>query len=341
MAEGQASRETAAVAVKMNSFQRIEAVIHREPVDRVPIALWRHFPYVDQTAEGLAQAVIAFQKKFEFDLVKVTPASGYMAEAWGAKLVPKANDEGTREYLSRPVQRPQDWHTLQSLDITQGVLGRELRALTLIRREISDEVPVLQTIFSPLTTARNLAGERWLSDLLERPDDLKAGLAVIAETTIKFARACLEAGTDGIFFATQLASHDFLTEDEYRAFGVEYDRQVLDAIKDQAKLVVLHVHGLKIMFDLLKEYAVQIINWHDRRTPPSLAEAQKRFKGAVLGGLNEWDVLLRGKPEDVKAQVRDALAQTGGRRVIIGAGCVIPITTPEANIQAIRQSVLP
>jgi len=323
----------------MNSFQRIEASILGEPVDRVPIALWRHFPQADQTAEGLAQAVIAFQKKFEFDLVKVTPASGYMAEAWGAQLIPKHNEEGTRDYLSRPVQRPQDWRALQSLDITQGVLGRELEALTLIRREIGRDVAVLQTIFSPLTTARNLSGERLLSDLREHPNDLKAGLTVITETTIKFAQACLTARADGIFFATQLASYDFLNEEEYRAFGVEYDRRVLDAVKDQAELVVLHVHGMNIMFDLLKDYPVQIINWHDRRTPPSLAEAQKRFKGAVLGGLNEWDVLLRGKPEDVTAQVQDALAQTGGRRFILGAGCVIPITTPEANIQAARQSV--
>ena len=325
----------------MTPRARMDAVIHGEPLDRVPVALWRHFPHADQSAEGLAQAVIAFQKKFEFDLVKVTPASGYMAEAWGAKLTPKNNDEGTRDYLSRPVQRHQDWRALQSLDVTFGVLGRELQALKLIRREISDEVPVLQTIFSPLTTARNLSGERWLSDLREHPDDLKAGLAVITETTLNFAHACLEAGADGLFFATQLASYDFLTEAEYRAFGVEYDRQVLDAIKDQAKLVVLHIHGVNIMFDLLKDYPVQVINWHDRRTPPSLAEAQKHFKGAVLGGLNEWDVLSRGKPADVKAQVKDALTQTSGRRFILGAGCVIPVTTPEANIKAARQSVLP
>lgn len=339
MAEGQAPREVATVSLKMNSLERIEAAIHGQSVDRVPIALWCHFPHVDQTAEGLARAVIDFQKKFDFDLVKVTPASGYMAEAWGAKLVPKDNDEGTRDYLSRPVQRPQDWHTLQRLDVAQGILGRELKALQLIRREISSDVPVLQTIFSPLTTARNLAGERWLSDLREHPDDLKTGLDVIVETTIKFARTCLKAGADGLFFATQLASYDFLTEDEYRAFGVEYDRQVLDAIKDQAKLVVLHIHGLNIMFDLLKEYPVQILNWHDRRTSPSLIEAQKRFKGAVLGGLNEWDVLLKGKPEDVKAQVKDALTQTGGRRFILGAGCVIAVTTPDENIRAARQAV--
>jgi uroporphyrinogen decarboxylase len=115
----------------MTHRERIEAIIKGEKPDRVPIALWRHFPYEDQTAEGLAQATIEFQCQYDFDLVKVTPASGYPAEAWGAKLKPADNEEGTRLYLSRPVKTPEDWHKLEPLDVTQGVLGRELKALAL------------------------------------------------------------------------------------------------------------------------------------------------------------------------------------------------------------------
>ncbi len=323
----------------MNKRERIWAAIRGEPVDRVPIALWRHFPYDDQTAEGLARTVVDFQLQFDFDLVKVTPTSGYPAEAWGAELVHAGNAEGTRNYIWRPVQQPADWRKLPRLDVKQGILGRELIAIGLIRETLGPDVHVLQTVFSPLTIARNLAGDRVFTHLQQHPADLLAGLEVIAGVTGEFARASLEAGADGIFFATQLAVQDRLTEPEYRQFGLAYDRRVLDGVVGRADIMLLHLHGLGIYFDLVSEYPAQIVNWHDRRTPPSLGEGQAQVQGAVLGGLDEWSVLRSGKPADVAAQVADAIAQTGGRRVIIGAGCVTPIDTPEENIRAAREAV--
>jgi len=327
-------------ASRMTHRERIAAAIAGEPTDKIPIALWRHFPQADQSAQGLAEAVIAFQKRFDFDLVKVTPASGYPAEAWGAKLQPKDNEEGTRDYLSRPIRTFADWHALHSLDVRQGILDRELRAFKLIRTGVGPKVHVLQTIFSPLTIAKQLSGDLWLNDLREHPDALKGGLKIIAETIARFAQTSLESGADALFFATQLASHDLLSTDEYRAFGLEYDRQVLDAIRSRAAFILLHLHGTKPMFELVDEYRAQIVNWHDRRTPPSLEQAKELLKtGALLGGLDEWGALSHGSPADVRAQVQEAIARTGGQRLILGAGCVTLITTPEENIRAAREAV--
>lgn len=323
----------------MNKRERIWAAIHGEPVDRVPIALWRHFPYVDQTAAGLARAVADFQFQFDFDLVKVTPTSGYPAEAWGARLEHADNAEGTRKYLHRPVHNPEDWRNLQRLDVRQGLLGRELTALGLIRKAVGPDVHVLQTIFSPLTVARNLAGDTVFTHLQQNPDDLRVGLETIADVMGQFGRACLEAGADGIFFATQLATQHYLSEPEYRKWGLEHDQRVLNYVTGQADIILLHLHGLGIYFDLVPEYPAQIVNWHDRRTPPTLAQGQVQVKGAVLGGLDEWGILRAGTPAEVKAQVQDTLRQTGGRGVIIGAGCVTPVDTPVENIRAARQAV--
>lgn len=324
----------------MTPRERIEAAVRGERPDRVPIALWRHFPHEDQTAEGLARATVAFQREFQWDLVKVTPASGYPAEAWGAQLKPANNAEGTREYLSRPIQRPEDWQALEERDVTQGVYGRELRALRLIREAVGTEVPVLPTIFSPLTVARQLAGDALFAHLREHPRDLQAGLRVVAQTTARFAQECLRHGADGIFFATQLASHELLSLEEYEEFGVPFDLQVLEAVSS-AFLVVLHLHGLRPMFELARRYPVGVVNWHDRETPPSLAEGQELFRGAVLGGLNRSTTLPKGSPEDVRREVLDALEQTGGRRLIVGAGCVVPVTAPPANLRAARGAVEP
>jgi len=93
------------------------------------------------------------------------------------------------------------------------------------------------------------------------------------------------------------------------------------------------------MFDLLADYPVQVVNRHDRETPPSLAEALDRFPGALCGGIRRWETMLQGDPAEVHAQLADAIAQTGGLRLIVGTGCVTPITSPTANIRGAREAV--
>jgi uroporphyrinogen decarboxylase len=326
----------------MTSRERIYRAIQGKSVDRIPFSLWRHFPLKDKTAEGLARATINFQKKFGFDLLKVTPASGYFLEAFGARLVYRKDKEGrqkgTREVIESPIKNSKDWLRLRVLDVKKDILGRELKAIKLISKEIRKETPIVQTIPNPLTIVRGLAGDDWIEHLREKPGDLEVGLSIISETVIKFAKANLESGADGIFFFTQVASYDFLTEKEYRSFGSKYDLEILKELKSKTDLLILHIHGLNIMFNILKDYPVQIINWHDRKTKPSLKEAQEKFKGAVLGGIEEW-TLAEEKVEKVKTQVKDAISQTNGRRLIIGPGCVIPTNTLEKNIKAIKEII--
>jgi uroporphyrinogen decarboxylase len=57
--------------------------------------------------------------------------------------------------------------------------------------------------------------------------------------------------------------------------------------------------------------------------------------GAVIGGLNQWRTLRDGTPEESLAEARDAVLQTGGRGLIVGPGCVLPMNTPDPNVAAV------
>lgn len=324
----------------MKKRERMLAALRGLAVDRPPVALWRHFPGADQDAAALARAHLDFQTCYDWDFIKVTEAGAYPGEDWGMRSEYRDNREGTRTGLDYPVRTASDWRRLPLLDVHQGVYGRELRALRLVRAGCGPDIHVMPTIFGPLSAAKYLGRNRLLQDLRSHPADLHAGLQVIAQVTASFAVACLESGADAIYFATQFASQELLSEAEYREFGVPYDRVVLDAVAGKADFVLLHAHGKRPMFDLLAEYPVQIINWHDRTEAPNLAGGQQRFAGAVAGGIDEWGA-LQTDPPSALAQAREAIAQTGGRRFILAAGCVIPMDTPEANIRAVRQSVEP
>ena len=324
----------------MDHRERIQAALRGQPVDRVPVALWRHFPNDDLQAEKLAARVVEFQKKHDFDFVKVTPAAGYPAEMYGATFRDAANREGTRVYIARPVTALSDWDKIAPLDAQNPVFVREMAALKLIRQQLGGDVPILQTIFSPLNSAHNLANERLFDDLRAQPAVLHRALKALTETTVRFAVESLRAGADAIFFATQMATPKFLTVDEFQKFGQAYDLQVLEAIRAaRADFIFLHIHGLDIYFDVLARWPVEVVNWHDRRTAPSLREARAKHPGTLAGGINEWDTLAAKSQREVAAEVRDAIAQTGGRGHILAAGCVIPVDTPEENIRAVTQAL--
>ena len=108
-----------------------------------------------------------------------------------------------------------------------------------------------------------------------------------------------------------------------------YSRRVLDEPRTAHRSSPCSTSTAEhIYFDRKATLPVAAVNWHDRLTAPSLGDALKRFRGAVVGGLNETETLLKGPASAVTAQVADAIQQTAGTGVIIAPGCVLPLADP-------------
>jgi uroporphyrinogen decarboxylase len=319
--------------------QRLETCLAGDKPDRIPVALWRHFPVDDQTPGGLAAAALNFQRTFDFDLVKYTPASSFCLKDWGSQDEWRGASEGTRDYTHEVIHRPEDWARLRVLDPYKGHLGAQLDSLQILVNELGSDVPVIQTIFNPLSQAKNLVGkERLQAHLRQVPDAVIEGLKIITETTRRFLEAAIDTGIAGVFFAVQHAQYGLLSEDEYQAFGRVFDLQVMQ-LAEKLWLNMLHLHGEDIMFDLFLDYPAHIINWHDRETLPNLKNALDRYSGVVCGGLRRQETMVLGSPEDVISEAQDAVSQTNGLRFILGTGCVTPIIAPYGNIMAARRVV--
>lgn len=327
----------------MTHRERLQTCISGGRPDRTPMALWRHFPVDDQSPESLAAAQIAFQRQFDFDLVKVTPASSFCLRDWGADDVWEGHTEGTRRYIRSVIASPADWEKLPVLDPQKGYLGGQLACLRAIRQELGPDTPVLQTIFSPLAQARHLAPDDMLLVHLRRyPEAVLKGLETIAQTARKFIEAARETGIDGVFYAVQHAQAALLSAEEFARFSRVADLSVLDAAEG-LWCNMLHIHGDDIYFDAVADYPVHIINWHDRDTAPSLAEARasSTFKAGeasvVCGGLGR-DTLTYGTSAQVQLEAADAIRQTGGQGLILSTGCVVPVIAPYGNFIAARNA---
>ena len=140
----------------------------------------------------------------------------------------------------------------------------------------------------------------------------------------------------GLFFATQMATGEYFTPREYRRYGEPHDLAVLRAAGD-AEIIVLHLHGQDVFFDLVNRYPVHAVSWHDRETDPSLAEARAQTRKPFLAGLDRH-LLESGPVAEITAQAHDAIAQTDRRGLILAPSCVIPPHTPAEHLSAARQA---
>ena len=320
--------------------ERLEAALAGDVADRPPVALWRHFPVDDQSSEMLAGAVTAFQREYDFDFIKVTPASSYCIRDWGVTDEWQGSTEGTRSYVRRRVTQPQDWGSLEPLDPRAGALGEHLRCLRSIVQTAGDSSPVVATVFSPLAQAKNLAGQDVLFEHLQMdPVPVFAGLDRITASTILLVEAMRETGIEGIFYAIQHASSDFFDRDGYDRFGLAFDRLVLQEASD-LWLNVIHLHGDRLLFDIARDLTAPVLNWHDRESDVGLREGRRRSGKTVCGGLAREGTLVLGDPARVQTEAEQAVAETdGGRGLILGTGCVVPVHAPRANLLAARAAV--
>ena len=319
--------------------QRMEACLAGQELDRQPVALWRHFPVDDQSPETLAAATLQWQKTFDWDVVKVTPASSFAIKDWGVEDEWQGDSEGTRRYTKRAVFSIDDWARLSVLDADSPFLADQLKCLSILRSSLGPDVPLLQTVFSPLAQAKNLVGgDVLLAHIRMRPDLVGRGMEIIAESTRRFIRAARANGlVDGIFYAVQHAQTSLLSKNEFIEFGRSYDLLTLESARP-LWLNMLHLHGENVYFSSVADYPVHIINWHDRDTPPSLTDALSRTRAVLCGGLRR-ETLVFGSSRDIQAELNDAIHQTQGQRLLLGTGCVVPIIAPYGNLLAVRAGV--
>lgn len=325
----------------MTKKQRVDATVHNQDVDRPAVSLWRHFYEAEETAEGLAGAMLGWHRKYDWDWMKVNPRASYHVEGWGVKLRFSGQPLIKPVVLDVPIKQTSDWASLRPLSSSEGVLDEQTEVCERICEALGGEAYICETVFSPLSIAGDLVADpqQLLDDMRNDRQAVHGALEVITATFREFVTAVIKAGADGIFFATtEWATRDTLTEDLYAEFGRPYDLQVLEAARE-GQFNVLHVCKNHNMVLALAEYPVHAINWAvGSPGNPPLHEVQAAGGKAVIGGLRN-ETLQAGDPAHILSEARAASIQTSNRMWMLGPACSIAVDTPDANVRAARQAV--
>lgn len=307
----------------MNHHERIRAALSGDDFDRIPYGFWSHFPSCDLDPRALASQTVDFYRTYDIDFVKTMPNGMYAVEDFGCRCdfsqIPKG---GVATIEETPINCDEDWRAIEPLSMAAKAIKRELTSFEMVRDSIGKEVPILFTVFSPLTIAHKISKGKVVNTIREgREDFLLSALEAISTTVSDLCREAVDRGAAGVFFATQMATYSSLTVDEYVKYGKKFDLKALEGAQG-GWMNTVHLHGTDVMFDTVADYPAQLLNWHVWETDPEIADAIGRTDMAIMGGINRHSITSNDRVS-MKRQIELSICQSQGKRHLLSPGCVI------------------
>lgn len=315
-----------------------------EAADRVPVGFWHHFTDETEWLHGFENPEIiaknkaghkAFIAEVQPDFVKL------MSDGYFAYPQPAFKDFATISDLAnlQPLGEDHPWITAQ-VDLVKDIIA-----------DFPEDIVAIYNIFAPVTYFKWLVGKVSGGDdliadyLVADKAALKHVLDVIGQDIASLSRRIIkEAGADGIYLSVQSIQDPRVSADDYKAVIAPSELAVLDAANQADGVNILHIcgyEGARNDVHLFVDYPAQVFNWAVGPEGFSLAEGRKLFGGrTVLGGFqNDKDGLLyNGSKEEIQAEVKRLIEETGRQGLVIGADCTIPSDIDHERIAWVREA---
>ncbi len=326
----------------MTGRQRVEAALALSVADRPPVGAWGHTFREEWSPEALAGITVERARRFDWDFVKFQPRASCFAEAFGSVYHPSGHSLRAPVLIRPAVPDLEAWTSVEL--VNAKALDDQVDSIGMVVRELGPNVPVIQTVFSPITVGGYLVGKsqsRVVRELRNRPETVGSALERIADGLLDLSRRSVEAGAAGIFYAISgYAGRKVMSEAVYRDLVLRYDLTVLRALPKAAWFNVLHLCGSHLNFGLARDLPSHAVSWsiHNQGNP-SLADGREIAGRAVMGGLSQRATLVYGPPPKIQGEARRAVEETGGRGLLLAPGCSVPPRVREANLAAMVAAV--
>ena len=304
--------------------ERLQQVIAGGSVDRVPFSIWFHFGTQHLPGDRTVAIHVDFFQAYDLDWLKVMSDYRY-------PMPPGVVEVDSVEKLRR----------FSRFGMDAPAFAEQLKCLRAIRTWLGEDVPFVETVFSPWGVARRTLRTHYRKFWESYASEFKAFLESVTETLQRYVRAVADTGAAGIFYSINGLGEDEMSEAEFEEWVLPYDLAVLQTAEELAKagkfyFNVAHLHGTKLRWQIVfQRYPAHAFNWSIHHSPPTLAEARRATRRALLVGIDEVGLAAR-TPSEVVAMVRQAIDEAGPEGLLIGPGCSVPTETPSDLIVAAR-----
>ena len=339
----------------MTKRERVMATLRGEKTDRPPITAYRHFPKVEREPRDLANIMLKWQKDYDWDIVKVHPSAVYMQEAYGDKIDYVNYEQEIFPTKLSSAAKGYDLSVFKILDMTNQALKDHVEAIKLIRDGLDEDVPILQTVFTPLQIVsgvfdlpfvrRHFPADREENPIFkimeEHEEELLKALDNITETYINYWKALKEVGCDGFFLAgISWARTDYMKFEEWEKFVKRFDVKFSQAVKNDGGIIMYHTCGIKSNPDRFKDFPIDILHWDQgAEDNPSIKEASAYLgKITPMGGVDEM-IFGNNSEEEIARQAKKAIEENKDIPFILAPYCSVSIHSTDAEMRAFRDSV--
>lgn len=333
----------------MNGIERVRAVLSFQKPDRVPVIaqVFGHAAAVagvtlrDYVRDGelLARCQEQALQRYDYDAVFALMDSSVETEAAGSILSYPQDQYPHVEVYALP-----DAEDLEGLLVPDpqrsGRMPELLKAASILRREVGDDVLVIGCVSGPMTLALQLLGaEKALYLAIDCPERFTHVLDFATEVAIRFGTAQIEAGAHLPLVFDPGASPAVIPYQFFREFELSRLQKLLSALKDVgAAASWLHIAGpAGSILPLFPQCGADVANF-DYCVSPS--EAQAAIPHTCLDGNIKPLSFVMATPEAIaeeSSRLLSVFASRGG--FILSSGCEIPPEAEPENVAAMVSAV--
>lgn len=356
----------------MNSKERVQAVIDRESVDRLPVDIWhtdevgtelkRHFDASDE---------LDLYRKMRLDKIvwffpdytaskRGTDLSGDSIESddrsrtmWGTPLKgQQAGEAFYQEFAEAPLKGYDTPESLEGYPLWPRIDGFDYEGMTAFAKEASRDIMVLGPWVSFFEIYCQMRGfETALMDLALAPKLVHATLDRIEEIQTDFMKRLFDGAAEYIDFG--FISDDMGSQNALLISPKMWDEFFRARMQRWCDLV--HGYGLKVFYHTdgaaeeliprLLDCGIDVLNPIQHVCPGmDRGELKRKYGDRVIfhGGVDTQKVMPYGSVDDVRREVRECMATLGkGNEGYVVCSCHnLQAGTPIENIVAMVETVI-
>ena len=304
------------------------SIVSVELMEKVGI----YFPEANKKASLMAELASSGYEILGFDTIMPSFSVQYEAAALGCEI-----NWGKIDRMPDAVTHPLKDKNMNNLIIPKNLLEKPslktvLDAISILRKEYGDKVPILGKVMGPWTLAYHLMGvQEFLIQTLLDVDFTKKLLDILKEVSISFCNAQFRAGADFVTLADH-ATGDLVSAQMYNDLLVPIHKEILQRVGGS---LILHICGN--CYDRLRYFVDAGFEAYHYEWQVDSQKAIERVNDemTLIGNVSNKELYF-GNPEVIYKQVHYTLDAGVS---IIGPECAIPLRTPIRNLKAIVEAV--
>jgi uroporphyrinogen decarboxylase len=311
----------------MNRKERFLAAVRRQPVDRVPMfdflfqqpmyqALIGRFPE-SYNARDAVDCALALNHDAVW--VPFGGFSGYQPrfltedvyiDEWGTTYQKSPSSWPIDAPIDFPIKSREDLVNYQPPDPT--LPGRDVEIRTALSMP-NDELAITGGIGGPMSNAWMLLGyERIAISIYDNPQLVRDVFALSNEFSKEAARRAVEAGVHAMWISEDLgdSTRGFFRLNQFRDFVLPYFADLVEYVRGLGVPVLMHSCGrISAYLPDLIQTGISAIHPLQRTAGMDLRQVKQQFgeRMCIIGNIDSSRTLPFGSPEDVAAEVREAL----------------------------------